>query len=309
MSGTAVYVARRLATSVVTLLGVAVAVFLLVRLLPGDPARVIAGLLATDQQVAQIRHQLGLDQPLATQFATFLLQLLQGNLGVSARTSQPVLAEILARLPYTLELAVAATLVGSVSGILMGVAAAVRRTSWLDFLVSVGALAGISMPVYWLGLLLIILFAVDLHWLPAAGADRPGAIVLPALTLALFSVALVARMTRAAMLETLRQDYVRTATAKGVGRGRVIFVHALRNAFLPILTVIALQFGNLLGGAVLTETVFGWPGMGQLLVNSIFARDYPMIQGIILVYATLVVLINLLVDLLYTAVDPRIRYS
>lgn len=311
MKGTAAfeYLLRRLATSLVTLLGVALAVFLLVRLLPGDPARLVAGLNATQEEVEKIRHILGLDQPLLVQLGRFLGDLLQGNLGLSVRTGQPVLQEIAHRLPYTIELALVATFFGSAIGILLGVVAAVRQNTWVDVLFSSLALAGISMPVYWLGLLLIIAFAVHLQWLPAAGAGGWKSLVLPGATLSFFSLALVTRMTRASMLETLRQDFIRTATAKGLGRLRVIYVHALRNAFLPVLTVIGLQFGNLLGGAVLTESVFAWPGMGQLLVNSIFARDYPMIQGIILIYAAMVVLLNLLVDLLYSVIDPRIRFD
>ncbi|MBX6351287.1 MAG: ABC transporter permease [Clostridia bacterium] len=309
MKGFTSYLVARLGTSLVTLFGVAVAVFLLVRLLPGDPARVIAGLLATPDEVERIRHQLGFDRPETVQFAIFLGHLAVGDLGVSARTSEPVARELASRLPYTIELALAATVVGSLAGILAGVASATRRRTFWDYVLSLGSLGGISMPVYWSGVLLMIVFAVDLRWFPAAGASQPTSIVLPGVTLAFFSMAFVTRMTRASMLDVLRQDFVRTAYAKGLDGRRVVFRHALQNAFIPIVTVIGLQFGNLLGGAVLTETVFAWPGLGQLLVQSIEARDYPMVQGIILVYATMVIVVNFAVDMLYAYIDPRVRYT
>jgi len=201
------------------------------------------------------------------------------------------------------------SIIATVLGVAAGVVAAARSYSVFDYLLSVVTLFGVSMPVYWLGLVLIILFAIDLNWLPAAGADQTGSIVLPSITLAAFSVAIVARMTRSSMLEVLGQDYVRTARAKGLSTVRTIAVHGLRNALIPIVTAAGLQFGTLLGGAVLTETVFGWPGMGQLLVDSIFARDYPMVQGIVLTFSALFILTNCLVDLLYAWIDPRIRYG
>ncbi len=303
------YIAQRLIIAVITLLGVSIIVFLMLHLLPGDPARIIAGLLASDQDVARMRTQLGLDQPLPVQYAHFLGNLLQGNLGISARTSEPVLSEVLGRLPATLELAVVSTALAAVFGILAGVAAATRPNSPVDYALSALTLFGVSMPVYWLGLMLIILFAVQLQLLPAAGNDRPTSIILPALTLTAFSVALVARMTRASMLEVLGQDYVRTGRAKGMPERQLVLYHALKNAFIPILTVIGLQFGTLLGGAVLTESVFGWPGIGLLLLDSIFARDYPMVQGIVLVFATMFILLNLAVDLLYAYIDPRIHFA
>ena len=302
------YIVRRLIAVVPTLFGVALVVFLLVHLLPGDPARVIAGILASEQDVERIRHQLGLDEPLAVQLVSFLGRLVVGDLGVSARTGQPVLDEVLARLPYTIRLAVASTLVATILGVAAGVLAAARHNTIVDYVASAVTLFGFSMPVYWLGLMLIVLFAIQLRLLPAAGADQPLSFVLPTLTLASFSGGLIARMTRSSMLEVLRQDYVRTARAKGLAELRVLARHGLGNALLPIITVIALQFGTLLGGAVLTETVFGWPGLGLLLVDSIFARDYPVVQGIVLVFALLFILVNLVVDLLYAYVDPRIHY-
>jgi ABC-type dipeptide/oligopeptide/nickel transport system permease component len=279
------------------------------RLLPGDPARVIAGLLASPEDVERIRHQMGLDQPLWVQYVDFLSSLLHLNLGTSAHTNAPVIEEIGSRLPYTIELAVIALAIAVTAGIFAGVVAAIRRNTSLDLLISGLSVFGVSMPVYWLGLMMIIVFAIELHLFPAAGADEPTSIVMPALTLALFSVGLIARMTRSSMLEVLGQDYVRTARAKGAPFRVVVLRHALRNALLPIMTVIGLQFGALLGGAVVTETVFAWPGVGRLLVDSIFFRDYPVVQGLVLMFGTTFVLINLLVDLLYAYVDPRIHYS
>jgi peptide/nickel transport system permease protein len=305
--GLALYMSRRLAASAVTLLGVAFIVVALGRLLPGDPARVIAGLQASEREVERIRDQLGLDQSLFTQFGVFLGQLVQGDMGTSARTGAPVAREILARLPFTVELAVLGTTLGAVLGILLGVTAATHRGRWPDHILSSLAVMGVSTPVYWLGLLLIIVFSVNLQWLPAAGAENLSSLILPTFTLGVFSVALVSRMTRANMLEVLGQDYVRAAEAKGVGDRVVVYKHALRNAFIPVLTVIGLQFGNLLGGAVLTESVFGWPGIGRLLVDSIFSRDLPMVQGIVFTYAVMFIIVNIITDLLYTVVDPRVR--
>lgn len=302
------YLARRLLATLPTLLGVATIIFLIVHLLPGDPARLIAGLLASEQDVARIRTQLGLDKPLLAQYAIFLGQLLRGDLGVSARTNASVVSEIASRLPYTVALAVISTVIATAAGILAGTLAAARHNRRLDVLISSVALFGISMPVYWLGLMMIIVFSIQLHWLPVAGAQEPLAYVMPSLTLAAFSVALVARMTRSAMLEVLGQDFVRTARAKGVIERAVLLGHALKNALLPVITVVGLQFGALLGGAVLTETVFSWPGVGRLLVDSIFARDYPVVQGVVLVFSFLFILVNLAADVCYAYVDPRIRY-
>jgi peptide/nickel transport system permease protein len=309
MSALRYYFIHRLVATVITLLGVSFIVFLMVRLLPGDPARVIAGLLASEADVALIRKQLGLDQPFHVQYGLFLARALRGDLGRSARTSEPVIREVMARLPATLKLALISTALATCFGVLGGVLAATRPYSGLDYLVSCATLFGVSMPVYWLGLMLIIVFAVHLNWLPAAGADEPGSAILPSLTLASFSMALLARMTRASMLEVLGQDYVRTARAKGLKAWQVVYRHALRNACIPIITAMGLQFGALLGGAVLTETVFGWPGMGQLLVDSIFARDYPMVQGLVLIFSALFILTNFLVDLSYVVIDPRIHYG
>jgi peptide/nickel transport system permease protein len=303
------YLAQRLVASAVTLLGVSVIVFLMVRVLPGDPAQVLAGLLATEEDVARLRVDLGLNQPLHVQYGIFLTRLAHGNLGRSARTSQPVLQELTPRLRATLTLAAVSAILATLTGITAGALAATRPYSRFDYVLSLVTLFGVSMPTYWLGLMLMIVFAVQLNWLPAAGSEGLSSLILPALTLAAFSVALIARMTRASMLEVLGQEYVRTARAKGVGESLVVARHALRNALVPILTVAGLQFGTLLGGAVLTESVFGWPGMGLLLIESIFSRDYAMVQGIVLVFSALFILTNLVVDLLYVFIDPRIRYA
>ena len=303
------YLIQRLTGVLVTVFFVAITIFLMVRTLPGDPARVIAGVLATEADVARIRVQLGLDEPIWRQAAIFVGNLVQGDLGTSARTSNSVTAEIAERFPATFSLALLSTFLAVVVGVPLGAAAAARAGKALDLFVSTVVLFGISMPVYWLGLMLIILFSIRLRWLPAAGAEGPLSIVLPAVTLAFFSLAFVARITRSAMLEVLHQDYVRTAVAKGLRQRIVLWRHALRNALAPVVTVIGLQFGELLGGAILTETVFGWPGLGRLLVDSIFARDYPTIQGLVIVFALLFALVNLLVDLLYAVIDPRVSYG
>ena len=303
------YIARRLVAAIPTLLGVSAVVFLMVRLLPGDPARVVAGLLASEADVEQIRHQLGLDQPALIQYAVFLGRLVHFDLGVSARTGQPVVSEILARLPGTAELAATSIAVAAAVGISAGLLAGLHHNRRLDYLISGLMLFGISVPVYWLGLMLIVVFAIRLHWLPAAGSQDPLAWVLPTVSLAAFSVALIARMARSTILDVLRTDYVRTARAKGLVDGGVLYRHALRNALLPVVTVVGHQFGTLLGGAVVTETVFGWPGMGQLLVDALFARDYPVVQGIVLTFSALFILVNLAVDVLYGYIDPRIQYS
>jgi ABC-type dipeptide/oligopeptide/nickel transport system permease component len=309
VGGSVGYIGRRLGLAVVTLLGVAFFAVVLLQLLPGDPARTIAGLLASEDEVERIRDELALDRPVPLQYGIFIGNLVQGDLGTSARTNQPVLEEILGRMPATLTLALTGSILGAVLGVLFGVLSATRRSKPTDYLLSFLAVTGVSLPVYWLGMLLIILFAVNLRVLPASGAGEPSSIILPSFTLALFSMALVSRMTRASMLEVLERDYVRTARAKGVRERAVIYRHALRNAAIPIVTVIGLQFGSLLGGAVLTETVFGWPGVGRLLVDSIFARDLPVVLGIVLVYSLMFIVVNLIVDVVYTFIDPRVRFG
>lgn len=306
MSGFSIYLVRRLTASVITLLGVVLVMVLLVRALPGDAARVIAGLQATPEQVEQVRVSMGLDQPVPVQYWRYLGNLAHGSLGTSARFGSTVLSEIGHRLPYTIVLAICGTLFGAVFGIALGVLAATHKGRWFDAFGSMLGVAGISMPVYWLGILLIVLFSVQLRWLPIGGADGLASLVMPTITLGVFSMAVVSRMTRSTMLDTLDQDYVRTVRAKGVAEW-VAVRHALRNAFIPILTVIGLQFGTLLGGAVLTETVFSWPGIGQLLVQSINNRDFPLVQGIVFVFAAMFIALNIVTDLLYSVVDPRVR--
>lgn len=298
---------RRLLASVVTLLGVIFVLVTLFKFVPGDPARIIAGLQATPAQVEAIRKTMGLEQSVFVQFREFLEKLLHGNMGVSARTGSSVISEIGQRLPYTLELAVFGTLFGVVFGILLGVLAAKHKGKVTDTISSMVGVMGISMPVYWLGILLILVFSVQLKLLPIGGAASLQSLIMPTITLGVFSMALVSRMTRSTMLDSLMQDYVRTARAKGVNARAVVYKHALRNAFIPVLTVIGLQFGTLLGGAVLTETVFAWPGLGRLLVDSINARDFPMVQGIVLTFAAMFIVVNIITDLLYSVVDPRVR--
>lgn len=303
------YLLQRIIGVALTVFFVAITIFLMVRLLPGDPARVIAGMLASQEEVERTRVRLGLDQSIWRQGVIFVGDLFQGNLGTSARTGNPVTQEIGQRFGATLWLATASTVLAVLIGIPLGTLAARHAGRLVDLLVSTVVLFGISMPVYWLGLMLIIVFSIRLRWLPAAGAEGPLSIILPAVTLAFFSMAFVARITRSSMLEVLHQDYVRTAVAKGVRRRAVVWRHALRNALAPVITVVGLQFGELLGGAILTETVFGWPGLGRLLVDSIFARDYPVVQGLVIVFALLFALVNLAVDLTYSFIDPRVRYG
>jgi len=303
------FVARRTAAAIPTLFGVTVIVFFMIRILPGDPARLVAGLLASDDEVARIRVQLGLTKPLVVQYGLFLDHLLRGDLGKSIKTQAPVTSEIRSRLPQTALLAATATTVAGVLGIASGILVSTRKYTAVDYLVTVLALAGVSIPVFWLGLMLMLLFAVFLHLVPAGGATGPLSIILPSITLAAFSIAIIERMTRNSMLESLQQDYVRTARAKGLVERAVVYRHALRNALIPVVTVLGLQFGTLLGGAVLTETTFAWPGIGRLLVDSIEARDYPIIQGVVLLFAVTFLLVNLLVDLLYGYIDPRIKYG
>ncbi len=306
MSG---YILRRLVLAIPTLVGVTVVVFALIRLIPGDPARLVLGLQASEEEVQRLRVQLGLDQPLPVQYARFLARLFEGDLGRSVVTGEPVLREIAARLPATVQLAVTSTVVATLAGVAAGVVSATRQYSCWDYAVMTVALFGISLPVFWLGLMLMLLFSVHLRWLPAGGYGTPAHLVLPTVTLAAFSVAIIARMTRSSLLEVLHQDYVRTAWAKGLNSRAVVLRHALKNALIPVVTVIGLQFGGLLGGAILTETVFAWPGMGRLLVGAIVARDYPVVQGTVLVFAALFTLVNLAVDVLYAYVDPRIHYG
>lgn len=303
------YLIRRLLLALPVLTGVALLVFGMVRMLPGDPAEMMAGVHATEEMVEKIRRDLGLDQPLHIQFARFMGDLFQGDLGTSIRTGKPVWDEVWERFPHTMELTAASMLIATVFGMLAGIISAARPYSLFDYTSMFLALVGISAPVFWLGLMLMLLFAVKLNRLPAAGSGTLAHLVLPAFTLAAASMALIARITRSSMLEVMRQEYVITARAKGLPEKTVVLRHALRNALIPVVTIIGLRFGTLLSGAVLTETVFAWPGVGRLMVDSISARDYPVVQGVVLLLAVTFVFINLAVDLLYGVLNPRIRYD
>ena len=303
------YLIKRLLSTIPVLIGISLLLFFMLRMLPGDPAQVLAGQMATPEEIENVRHQLGLDRPIYEQYAVYMSHLVRFDLGRSARTQNPVTAEIWARLPNTILLAVVAITLACLFGIPAGIISAVRPYSWTDYLVTMSALFGISMPVFWLGLMLVVVFAVILKWLPAGGTGSWQHVILPSFTLAAFVVAFIARMTRSTMLETLSQDFTTTARSKGLKEKVVIVKHALKNALIPIITVVGLQFGSLLAGAVLTETVFAWPGLGRLLYDSISARDYPMIQGVILIFGLLYIFVNLVVDLIYAFVDPRIRYD
>jgi len=303
------YLIKRLISAVPVLIGISLLLFLMLRMLPGDPAQVLAGQMASLEEIENIRHQLGLDRPIHEQYAVFLSRLARLDLGRSARTQNPVIEEVWARLPNTLTLAVAAITLACLFGIPAGIISAVKPYSWIDYLVTLSALFGISMPVFWLGLMLVVVFSIMLKWLPAGGTGSWPHVLLPSITLAAFAVAFIARMTRSTLIETLSQDFTTTARSKGLPEKVVVVKHALRNALIPIITVVGLQFGFLLGGAVLTETVFAWPGVGRLIVDSIMARDYPMIQGAILIFGLLYIFVNLIIDLIYAFVDPRIRYD
>ena len=303
------YVIKRLLSTIPVLFGISLLLFFMLRALPGDPAQVLAGQMATPEDIELIRHQLGLDKPVYIQYAVFLGRLAKFDLGRSARTQNPVTQEIWARLPNTILLAVVAITLACVFGIPAGIISAIKPYTFLDYLVTSTALFGISMPVFWLGLMLVVVFSIMLPWLPAGGTGSWKHIILPSLTLTAFVVAFIARMTRSSMLEVLSQDYTTTARSKGLEEKVVVIKHALKNALIPIITVVGLQFGMLLGGAVLTETVFAWPGVGRLIVDSILARDYPVIQGTILIFGLIYTLINLMVDVIYAYVDPRIRYD
>ncbi len=329
------FTARRLLETIPVLAGVSVVVFLFLHLIPGDPAMTLLGERANPQNLQRVREQLGLDQPLYVQYGRYVLSLLHGDLGRSIRTNRPVLEEARGRFPATIELSAAALLIAVVVGAGGGMLSASWRGSWVDHLARVVSLVGISMPIFWLGLVLIFLFAVWLQWLPPDGRLDAGLrytpvtgfvfldalllrradlainglrhLILPALTLSTVPMAIIARMTRSAMLEVLRADYVRTARAKGLAPWRVTLHHALKNAALPVVTIVGLEVGFLLSGAVLTETIFSWPGIGRWIFESILNRDYPVVQGMTLVVALIFVAVNFLVDVAYAALDPRIR--
>ena len=309
------YALRRLLETVPILLGVTLLTFLILHLSPGDPAVLIGGPTATAQEIANIRARLDLDRPLPEQYLTILGGMVRGDLGESVQRRESVRSMIAVRLPNTLFLA-AASMVVTLFGVVLGVIAATKKNSATDLSLMTVSLLGVSVPNFWLGLMLIIWFSVDLRWFPAAGLVRPflsleglHAVVLPALTLGTAGMALVARLTRSGMLEALQQDYVRTARAKGLADRAVVYRHALRNTLVPVVTILGLNFGYLLGGAVVTETVFAINGIGRLTVDSILARDYAVVQGCVVFIAATFVFVNLLVDLSYALLDPKLRYQ
>ncbi|OGO43455.1 MAG: peptide ABC transporter permease [Chloroflexi bacterium RBG_16_57_9] len=331
------YIIKRFLTIIPVLIGVSMLVFGLIRLIPGDPAIVMLGERATEESIARVRTQLGLDKPIYEQYFIYMSRVVRGDLGTSVLRQEPVTQEIVRRFPATIELALGAILVALIVGIPAGLISAIRRGTWFDSASMLVALTGVSMPIFWLGLMLTLLFAVVLHWFPTGGRldaqtgfdpitnllvldgllrgnvgvsiQAMRHLFLPAIALGTIPGAIIARMTRSAMLEVLGQDYIRTAHAKGLHERVVVTRHALRNALLPVITVIGLQVGLLLSGAILTETIFSWPGIGRWIVEAIYARDYPIVQGVTLFIATIFVVVNLTVDVLYAFVDPRIRFD
>jgi peptide/nickel transport system permease protein len=331
------YIIKRLLQIIPVILGVTVIAFTLIHLAPGDPARTMLGQHATQQEIDEIRVKYGLDKPLYVQYFIWLGDVLHGDLGRSILSHEQVTTEIAARFPNTIELAIAAMIFAILLGVVAGIISATKQYSIADYTVMGGALFGLSMPVFWLGIMLMMIFGVFLGWLPIGGRidllipfhritgfmildsiiTGNGAalisvlrhLILPAIALGTIPMAIIARTTRSSMLEVLRQDFIRTERAKGLSERKVIYKHAIRNAMVPVVTVIGLNFGLLLSGAILTETVFSWPGVGRLVVDAVYARDYPLVIGCILVFAIVFVIVNLITDLLYTYIDPRIHYD
>ena len=302
------YILRRIFFLIPVLLGVAFCVFTLLYITPGDPARMVLGDLATDEAIKEFRDREGLNDPFLIQFWNYISKaVFKGDIGRSYSTKRPVMTEIMTAFPYTLKLSAFAMIIAIIIGIPCGIISAIKQYSWFDTFTMIFAMIGLSMPVFWLGLLLILLFAVNLRWLPSSGFSTFKAMILPSVALAAQSVSMVTRMTRSSMLEVIRADYIRTARAKGQKESIVIGVHALRNALIPVVTLCGLQFGQLLSGAILTESIFAVPGVGRLMVNAIMSRDYPMVQGGVLFIAITFSVVNLLVDLLYAYIDPRIK--
>ena len=328
------YILRRFLILIPTLLGVSFIVFLMLRLTPGDPAELLLGERATESALQEVRKHLGLNEPLYVQYGLFLKRLMKGDLGETIWTRQKVWIEVKQRFPATIELSLVALCISCFFGVLFGIISATRQYSLFDYLSMLGALAGVSMPIFWLGLVFMLIFSLNLGWLPISGRldvhinldvvtnfyildavltrnwealrNAIWHIIMPAVTLSTIPTAIVARMTRSSMLEVLRQDYIKTAKAKGLSNFKVIFKHALRNALIPVVTTIGLQFGILMGGAILTETIFAWPGVGKWMYDAVMQRDYMVIQGGTLFIATIFVVINLMVDVLYAVINPRI---
>ncbi|WP_261131039.1 nickel ABC transporter permease [Bacillus sp. Marseille-Q3570] len=309
-------VLRRLLQLVLLLFGISFIVFMSMHISPGDPASIIGGPTATESDIEAIRDNLGLNDPVLVQYGNYIAGVLQGDLGFSYQSKESVSQAILTRFPNTLNLAIASMIVAVVIGVTAGIISALKQNSWLDISSTTVALAGISIPNFWLGTVLILIFAVNLQWLPVGGLSAPfwtiegmKQLILPAITLGTGSAAMIARMSRSTMLEVIRADFIRTARAKGVKEKSVVWVHALRNAMIPVITVIGLNFGFLLGGTIITEQVFAINGVGRLMIEAIAARDFPMVQGSVLLVATLFVLVNLIVDIVYAFIDPRISYD
>lgn len=331
------YILKRMLMLIPVLLGVSIIIFGIMRVFSPDPAPIVLGQHATQEAIVEWREANGLNEPIVVQYVNYMKGVLTGDFGNSYYTKTPVAKEIFSRFPATVELAICAIIIATIFGILLGVISAVKKNSWLDHISMVTALIGVSIPIFWLGILLIIIFAGNLGWLPAQGRIdtllRPGNhtgfylidsliegnmesfvsalkhLVLPSVALAMYSMAIIARMTRSTMLDTLSQDYIRTARAKGIKEGQVIRKHALANALIPIVTVIGIQLGYLMGGAVLTESVFAWPGIGKYTVEAILKSDFPVVQGVVLLIAFIFVIMNLVVDIIYAFLDPRIKYS
>jgi len=331
------YIIKRLFWAIPTLLGVSIVVFSMVHLAPGDPALVMLGEHANKESVDALREQMGLNKPLIDQYIHFVVNAVQGNFGISTISGEPVIDEFMERFPATVELALVAMVFAIIAGLFAGIISAVKRYSIFDYAAMSTALAGVSMPVFWLGLMLIYFFSVELAWLPVSGRlgyefdidevtglflidsilmddyeafwDALKHLVLPAIALGTIPMAIIARMTRASMIEVLKEEYIRTAKAKGCSKMQVIMVHALKNALLPVLTVIGIMLGTLFAGAILTETTFSWPGIGKWLINAVNQRDFPIIQSTTLIIASMFVIVNLIVDILYAVVNPRIRLS
>lgn len=303
------YILKRLAMLIPVLLGVTVVSFSLLQIVPGDPAVLLAGEDANPEFIEAVRKEYGFDQPLYVQYFRFISHAVQGDFGISIRNREPVVNLLMQRFSFTVQLSFLSILIAACIGLIAGVVSATRQYSIFDNLSMMGALFGISMPIFWLGLLLMLVFSVTLRWFPAGGTGGLKYLILPAIALGAASAAVIARMTRASMLEVIRQDCIRTARANGLREWVVIYKHALKNAMIPVITVFGLEFGYMLGGAVLTETVFSLPGVGRLMVEGIFQRDYPVVQGSMLLVATTFVLVNLLTDIAYAFFDPKIRYE
>jgi peptide/nickel transport system permease protein len=303
------FILKRIGYGAIVLFGISVFSFLLIHLIPGDPIRIMLGENASVEQVEKLNTQLGLNKPLLIQYANYVGGIFHGNLGISLKTSRPVLVEIMDRFPETVKLAAAGMAIAIVLGVTMGILAAKFKGTFIDMMAMSVATLGVSIPSFWLGLILIIVFAVKLGWFPVSGGTGFMDLVLPAITLGVLASTVISRLTRSGMIEVLSLDFIRTARAKGLGERAVLFGHAFRNAMIPVVTIVGLQVASLLGGTVIIEQVFNWPGLGMLAISSIASRDFPLIQGIILFIGFMFVAVNIVVDLLYGLIDPRIKFD